>query len=384
MKKLIKSVSIILALILALIITLFLIWSFKPKQKLNIYILDKTVVHKDRPEHKAFVWLLNQNRFVGPDNKPYSAKRDYWGFFPIDLANQIFDFKAIRINEVDVYSSIYDAVYYTDCYGVYSFEWYKNITQPIHSSKVYGGLNQNDYFLLKKMKDEGKLIIGEYNMFSTPTNALVRSKTEDLFNLEWTGWSGKVFTTLDPTRPNGPAEWMPKLYESQHLKPWPKESKGIVLVSNDGLIDVLELTESLKSLMPQIYANQEAQKKFGLPSQVAYPCWFDFIKPNSTATVHASFKLDLTNAGIDRLNKIGLSSQFPAIIQAHENEPTFYFAGDFAENPVISATSKMAGGKFLNRLFLKKTEKAVFFNTFYTPLIESIFEDYYKNLKTQK
>ncbi|BDX39530.1 hypothetical protein CYCD_28850 [Tenuifilaceae bacterium CYCD] len=379
MKKVIKNISIILTLVLVLILSLYLVWSLKPKQKLNIYILDKTVVLKDRPEHKAFVWLLNQNGYVGPDGKPYSASRDYWGFFPIDLPNQIFDFKAIRINEVDTYAAVYDAAYYTDCYGVYSFEWYKNIAQPIHSSKVFGGLNQNDYLLLKKMKEDGKLIIGEYNMFSTPTNALIRSKAEALFNLMWTGWSGKVYTNLDPNLPNGPAEWIPKLYESQHLKPWPKQSKGIVLISNDGLIDVLEQKESLKSLLPQIESTPTGQKKLGLPGKVAYSGWFEFIVPSVTATIHANYKLDLTPAGVDQLGKIGLSDKFPAIIQAQENEPTFYFAGDFAENQVISATARMAGGKFLNRLFSKENEKFKFFDQFYTPLIENILDDYSKN-----
>lgn len=384
MKKLIKWVSSVLILVLVLIISLFVIWSLQSKQKLNIYILDKTVVRNDRPEHKAFVWLLNQNKYVGPDGKAYSASRDYWGFFPIDLKNEIFDFKAIRINEVDAYAAAYDAAYYTDCYGVYSFEWYKNITQPIHSSKVYGGLNQNDYLLLKKMKDSGKLIIGEYNMFSTPTNALIRNKTEVLFNLMWTGWSGKAFKNLDPALPYGPAEWMPKLYESQHLKPWPKQSQGIILISNDGLIDVLELNESLKTLIPIIEATSEGQKHYGLPKTSAYNCWFEFVVPSVVAKVYANYTLNLTEAGTEQLAKHGLSAKFPAIIQAKENEPTFYFAGDFAENPVITATSKMAGGKFLNKLFSKKTDKTVFFNTFYTPLIENILDNYYKNQLEKK
>jgi hypothetical protein len=373
-----------LILVLVLIVSLFLIWKFQPKKKLNVYILDKTVVRKDRPEHKAFVWLLNQNRYVEPNGEAYSVSRDYWGFFPIDLASGIFDFKAIRINEVDAYAAAYDAAYYTDCYGVYSFEWYKNITQPTHSSKVYGGLNQNDFLLLKNMKENGKLIIGEYNMFSTPTNALIRSKTEQLFNIMWTGWAGKVFKTLDPELPNGPAEWMAKLYESQHLKPWPKENEGIVLISNDGLIDVLEMKTGLKSLLPQIKSTASGQKKFGIPKEIAYTGWFEFTVPSVMATVHANYKLNITTEGLELLNKLGISPEFPAIIQATENEPTFYFAGDFAENPVITSTSKMAGGKFLNKLFIKKTERTIFFNTFYTPLIETILDDYYKSKSEKK
>lgn len=379
MKIIIRIATYSFILVIALAILFFVLWSSQPKKKLNFYILDKTVVKNDRPEHKAFTWLLNNNRYVGPDESAYSASTDYWGFFPIDLSNQIFDFKAIRINEVDAYAAAYDAAYYADCYGVYSFEWYKNISQPIHSSKVYGGLNQNDYLLLKKMKENGKLIIGEYNMFSTPTNSLIRTKTEGLFNIMWTGWAGKAYKNLDPALPNGPAEWMPNLYESQHLKPWPKESQGIVLVSNDGLIDVLVLNESLKSLSPSILATSIGQEKYGLPNSLTYGCWFEFVVPSVSAKVYANYRIDLTEAGIEQLSKHGLSGQFPAVIQAMENEPTFYFAGDFAENPVVSFTAKMSFGKQLNRLFSKQTEKTIFFDTFYTPLIENILSDYYTN-----
>ncbi|MGD9978391.1 MAG: hypothetical protein AB7S54_10715 [Bacteroidales bacterium] len=378
MKKLIKRVLIILVIILIIPIFLYVIWSFQPRHKLNIYILDKTVLRTDRPEHKAFVWILNQNRYVGPDGKPYSASRDYWGFFPIDLSKELFDFKAIRLNEVDAYAAVYDAAYYADCYGVYAFEWYKNIAKPVQSSKVYGGLNQNDYFLLKKMKEAHKLIIGEYNMFSTPTNALIRSKAEELFNIMWTGWAGKVFLTLDTGQPGGPADWMPKLYESQHLQPWPTQNQGIVLVSNDGLIDVLVLNESLKSLFPKIVVTPDNQKQYGLPEETLYPCWFEFVAPGTSASVHATFNLDVTDAGAGQLAKLGLNTQFPAVIQAGENEPTYYFAGDFAQDPVISATSKLAGGKFLNHFFSPKNNRTVFFNTFYTPLIENIFYRYYQ------
>ncbi|KAB2866437.1 MAG: hypothetical protein F9K37_14145 [Bacteroidales bacterium] len=121
------------------------------------------------------------------------------------------------------------------------------------------------------------------------------------------------------------------------------------------------------------------QKKYGLPNSLTYGCWFEFVVPSVSAKVCANYRIDLTETGIEQLSKHGLSGQFPAVIQATENEPTFYFAGDFAENPVVSFTAKMSFGKQLNRLFSKKNEKTIFFDTFYTPLIENILSDYYSN-----
>ncbi len=376
MKKIYKGVMVAISVIGLVAILLFIFWQLQPSKKLNIYILDKTVTRSNRPEHRALVWVLNQDRIVGPDGKTYRVNEDYWGFFPIDLNQQLFDFKAIRLNEVDAYAAAYDAAYYADCYGVYSFEWYKNDAQPIRSSKVYGGLNQNDYLLLKSMKDMGKLIIGEYNMFSTPTNALMRSKAEELFNVSWTGWSGVFCRNLTPNEAGGPAPWMPKLYESQHLKPWPSEGKGIILLSNDGLVDVLVDGEDINSAFPVIISDNTGISRFGLISEIPFTGWFEFVVPGSNAVTPSTFKINTTQQGLQKLRAIGLTNEFPAVIQAKSNEFTFYFAGDFTENKVTMFTSKMMGGKFLNQLLEGKSENSQFFYKFYSPLMENILNSY--------
>ncbi len=181
-------------------------------------------------EHKS-LYGSNYFRIVGPDGNSYKHRIDYWGFFPIDIKHQLFDIKSMRLNEIDAYAAVYDAAYYADCYGVYSYEWYKTDSRVPNTSKVYGGLNQNDYLFLKRMKELGKLTIGEYNIFSSPTNALIRSKTEDLFNIS--GLVGRANTAQTSTFliRERPAEWMVKLYENQHQKPWPGNGSGIILIS---------------------------------------------------------------------------------------------------------------------------------------------------------
>lgn len=387
MKKLLSIIFFVVGSLLLVYFLLNIGWSLQSKKKLNFYILDKTVTSYDRQEHKSFVWLLNSFRYVKPDESKYRVDEDYYGFFPIDIKDEVYDYKSVRINEVDAFASVCDAVYYNDCYGVYSFEWYKGKAKPIRSQKVFGGLNQNDYLLLKKMKENGKLVLGEYNMFSTPTNALVRSKTEILFNLEWTGWTGKYYSTFDTKNNDGPPSWMPNLFESQHKTPWPAEKSGIVLLNNDGLIEVLVNGEHLKSSLPLIVATDEAMQKYGIPKQIGFEHWFEFVTPNSNSVVPASFKIDVNDEGRKVFERIGLSPEFPAITKESESSYVYYFAGDFSDNPSCMLTSRIYGGSWLNQLFFRYTEPGQinFFHDFYTPLIKNILNDYYQyNEKSSK
>lgn len=382
MKKVVVILVIIAALVLSTFLGLHIGWRFKEKRVLNVYILDKTVTRSDRPEHKSLIWVLNTNRFVLPNQKSYSNTEDYYGFFPIDIKKEAFDFRSIRINEVDTYAAIYDVAYYADCYGVHSFEWYKGRSKPISSQKIYGGLNQNDYLLMKRMLDYGKLVIGEYNILSSPTNALVRSKTEELLGISWSGWSGRYFPTLDIDASNGPPPWMKNLFESQHMGVWPKGKSGIVLVNNDGLIEILVEGVHLNSSLPHAISTNDALTRFGIKQNIPFEQWFEFINPLQN-TVHSEFKLDATSLGEETLSRIGLSSQFPAIIEGSELGKFFYFCGDFAENPAQLWTAKILGGSRLNHFLYRfdTPNRSDFFRYFYNPLITNILQEHYSNLK---
>lgn len=380
MKKLLSIIGWIAGCLIILYFLLNFIWFFSNKKHLNVYILDKTVTSNDYPEHKSFVWLLNNLRYVRPDNKKYSVEEDYYGFIPVDLKNDVFDFKSIRINEVDATAAAYDAIYYTDCYGVYSFEWYKGKAKEVHTQKVYGGLNQNDFLLLKKMKESNKLIMAEYNMFSAPTNALVRSKTEALFDINWTGWTGKYFTSFNPQEHYGPPEWMPNLYESQHKEPWPIEKSGIILLNNDGLIELLITEEHLNYSKPRIISTQDGMSKYGIPATADFDQWFEVVLPGKDTEIPASYTINTTEKGLKVLEKIGIPQQFPAVVRI-SNSNTYYFAGDFSENPARMFTAKIQWGRWVNYSLYKYTDKSkiYFFHYFYSPLIKNILNDYYLN-----
>jgi hypothetical protein len=336
----------------------------------------------DRPEHKSFTWILNRSRFVLPNMNTYSHIEDYYGFFPLDIEEEVFDFKSVRINEVDAYASAFDLAYYTDCYGVYSFEWYKGKSKPIKSQKVYGGLNQNDYLLMKKLLDNGKLVISEYNMFSTPTNALVRNKTEELLDIKWSGWIGRYYSTLDITSSVGPPEWMKNLFESQHMGVWPNDKSGIVLLHNDGLMELLVVGEHLNTGIPIIETKESSINRFGVAQNVAFEQWFEFIHagPNN---IHASFIIDVTSNGHEILTKLGFSNVIPAVIEGKRKGKFFYFCGDFADNPTKMWTAKMVGADRINHFLYKfsNNNRASFFRYYYIPLMDSILTEYYNSIQ---
>lgn len=385
MKRLFQIFGATIIIVVFLLIGMKTIWLFKDKKEISVYILDKTVTQADRHEHKSLSWILNYNKYVLPNRKHYSHKADYYGFFPINFKEEIFDLKSIRINEVEEYASNYDMLFYADSYGVYSFEWYKGKSKPIRSQKVYGGLNQNDYLLLKQMLDNGKLAVAEYNMFSTPTNALVRAKTEELLGINWSGWTGKYFATFDVSSENGPPSWMENLYESQHLGVWPSKESGIILVNNNGLIELLELGNHLNSPIPIIETNPESIERFNVSQGVAFEHWFEFIGSGNNH-IHSNFSLDVTPKGKEILRKAGLTEVFPAVIEGLEHS-YFYFCGNFSENPANMWTAKLAGGKWLNNFLnrFSNTNRAKFYSEYYTPLIERIlFEQHEKLINTQE
>lgn len=374
MKTIAKILGGLLVLFVALFLVLNIAWLMQPKRTLNVFILDKTVPHPSCPEHSSLTWLLNHLRLVGPDGHAYRTGVDYWGFMP--MGQQQFDFRSVRIHEIDAYSAAFDMAYYADCYGVHAFEWYKDLGPKQHSStsKVYGGLNQNDFLLLKRMHDGGKLIIGEYNMLNAPTNALIRNKAEELFNLSYSGWSGCYYATLDTASAGGPPVWMVSLYENQHSESWPTDGSGIVLLHNDSHIEVLLLDADLLEALPSIEASTEGQQNYGLPATIPYTGWFEVMKPGEGAVCPASFVLLPTEQGAQLLQQLGLPQRFPAIIQAAANSPTFYFCADFAENPTAPFCSKLRGGLLLNSLL--NGHEAHFFQNFYAPLMQHIIELY--------
>jgi hypothetical protein len=382
MKKTLLIVVIILAVILALPVINLIRWGFQTKKAMNIIIVDKTVPTLEREHHKPFTWILTNERFVKREkNTSYSYTKDYFGFFPQrPLRDHKWDRNDYRLTDLISLADKNDAVYFTDSYGVFFNDWYRGINKSRKSRKIYGGLNNNDFLLLKEMKDRNKLIIMEYNSFDYPTAEFESVRTQEKLGISFSGWTGKYFSSLDTTLKDFPI-WMTAMYRKEYKKPWKFTKSGIVILKEKDIV-VLEEGIHLKNSLPQIITDESSAKKYGVLSKVAFDQWFDIIDPLQNKVI-SKFSIETTPIGDTLLSSNGLMNEFPAVIQEPVAQRIYYFSGDFATYDVPFWTARFKGVDKLKEIFYsdKPDDTRRFFWLYYKPLINGIFSDYYASLK---
>ena len=381
MKKTLLIVVIILVVIIALPLITLILWTFQSKKPMDIILVDKTVPSVERDKHKSFNWILTNERFVKKEKKTsYSYIKDYYGFIPKrPLREKKWDKNDYRLTDLINLAEKNDAVYFADTYGVFFNDWYKGINRSRKSRKIYGGLNNNDFLLIKEMKDRNKLIIMEYNSFDYPTAQFESVRTQEKLGITFSGWTGKYFSTLDTTSVDFPI-WMTAMYRKQYRKPWTFMKPGIVMVKEKDII-VLEEGIHLKGAIPHIITDSAYCKKYGVPGSVAFNKWFDIIDPLNNNIV-SKFKVETTPLGDTLLLNNNLSNEFPAVIQEPVAQRIYYFSGDFASTNVQMWTSRFKGvDKLKGILYSEKPDDTRrFFWLYYRPLINGIFSDYYNSM----
>ena len=172
---------------------------FTDKKPMGVIIVNKTVPSPDRIKHKSFNWVLTNNRFVKKDiNRSYSYQKDYYGFVPTKpYKERQWDRNEYRLADLTDLAEQADAIFVTDTYGVFFNDWYQGVRKSRTSTKLYGGLNNNDNLLIKEMKDRDKLVILEYNSFDFPTAEFESYRIQERLNIKFDGWTGKYFSSLD-------------------------------------------------------------------------------------------------------------------------------------------------------------------------------------------
>jgi hypothetical protein len=384
MKKPLLIVLIILVIILALPAVKFFHWKFQEKKPLDIIILDKTVPTLDRLNHKSLTWIINNDRFVKKNKRSYSFRKDYYGFFPTrPLREKHWNLNNLKLPEImDVVDSV-DVLYYADTYGVFFNDWYTGINKSRRSRKLYGGLNNTDYLYLVEMQRRNKLCILEYNTFDYPTADLERYKTKERMGIEYNGWTGKYFSTLD-TAAKGNEDfpiWMTAMYRKKYHRPWTFNKPGVVFLKGSDIIVLAEGNE-LKSAIPYIMTDSVNCAKYGVISKVPFNGWFDVINPLKSKVV-SKYKLETTLKGDTVLFQNYLSHEFPAVITDTLNQRNYYFCGDFAANKVWYWTSRFYGlSNLKGLLYSEKTDDMRrFYWLYYKPLVTSILTDYYNSIR---
>lgn len=343
-------------------------WYFQEPQYITAIVLDKTVPSRDFREHKGFLWILNNLKyFNATTQKPFRYYEDYFGFVPIDK---------IRFDVINLPSNLKkkpDIIYIADTYGVYTSDFYTDNYRGKRSSVIYGGTTKADVDFIKNNMPS-RALLAEFNTFNTPTESNVRIEMENLFNVRWDEWIGRFFANLDSSSTEIPA-WLIRNYENQNRKKWSFSGPGIAYVKSDDTVVILSKNEGdLGDKFTEIRFIDSAVKEFNVEPNVGYYYWFEIVAPRNGAQVLANFRTDATLRGMSKLQKFGIPAFSPAILRVIKPVPTYYFAGDFADNNQIPPFYAAKGFYSLSKLTSFETvgDQNHFYWRCYYPMIEKI------------
>lgn len=357
----------------------FLYWKTIEPIPINVWIVDKTVPLPDYREHKGLMWVLNHHKFINnASGTTFSYETDYYGFFPNSSGDYL-------IKEVPTKVEKPELIYLTDAYGVYKDDYLTDNIQGTRSELIYGGLIKEEIESVKANLGNGNTIIGEFNIAAPPTNAENREELEGIFGLSWTGWSGRYFRDL--AKNIEVPVWMVEDYEKQNGVQWDYRGSGIVLISDDEKIYVLEKGKHIRNNELNIVFENKYVEEFGIEGNVPYEYWFEFTSAEPGREILAQYKLDVTDEGQKILTQLGLSSVFPAVIRYKNTQYTsYYFAGDFADANVTNIWWNYYGfDKFRNIVSLgNRNDNSRFYWKYFVPLIGKIVEDIKQKINDDK
>jgi len=352
-------------------------WNSAPELSLKIAVLDKTVPFTDHREHRGLFWLLGQNKFVdaskGDSARWYDLDSDYYGFFPPDpetvtisesptdkppvaqgsigfateaaaaepaeateaaeaVSEETIDYpipeegEELSVNgdwrtDLLTVNDLQDrnVLYIADTYGVYTGDYLQRAGKEIErNQKIFGGLSESEVEATEWFAAQGHLIIGEFNCFASPTPKELRERTESVFGVQWTGWSGRYFVNF-ADRTDVPY-WLMDKWEADNSRPWDLEGAGYMFV-NDDTGEYLILQEDVHierrgvELVPIERFAAEDDMQGVEPCTFCY--WFDVIEAGPDVDVLADFDLHLTAAGAQLLSAHNVPLKFPAVTRRH-------------------------------------------------------------------
>ncbi len=382
-----KWYHIVVAVIIALVLVLFLGWLIKPSKVLNVAVLDKTVlsyseddsINKDTVyrKHQGFFYLLNQQKYVKSDGSKYDYKTDYYG----PMLDEDGAYKnSVELKEI---KNKPDLVYLADAYGLGndSFGYYNG------GSPENAGLDSDDMSVVTYAYEGGAHIIGETTLFSSPLSESTYSQLNSLFGIKQKKWIGRYIVDLQDF--TDIPDWAKPMYEQQEGVEWRFSGPGILLVSSDGKIIILEQNTDFNSKnLLSISINDKYSSEFSGVSSCNFYNWFELIDTDYSTEQIATFEFDLNETGMQKIKQISKTPRFCAISRKHEkgHAPVYYFAGDFND---YTSGERFGSFLFSNQFykffsFDRQGDISNFFWNFYNPLMRKILDDANSNQYTEK
>jgi hypothetical protein len=409
-KKVNNNLPLLLLLLILLLLgtTPYFLWLLQPAYNLPGRIVDKTVPDHTYREHNALIWSLNHYKVRASEAQATWQKAEHYiGFYP--APEEVFSpetpGKGVLLTAEDLVGQQW--AYVTDTYGVYrqdvenakAYEQrqknedlpLKNsdvqnpLQSPDYSAHIYGGAKASEADALEGFAAKGGHLIGEFNLFASPTEGGVRERLESLFGVKWSGWTGRFFIMLENAE-EVPV-WARENYQRQYGKPWTFTGEGWLFVHEDGRILVLEEEQVVDGkLQPRDVPDQALKISLtqpehpllkGVYDQVPYTYWFDILTPQAGAQVLAEYVLTTHPEGAARLKAQGLPERFPFMVLSSAEPLRIYLAGDASdrdqENALYQLKGRMQWERF-GRFKESKDSQEAFFWEFYLPWIGNVIE----------
>ena len=368
----------ILAVVLAVLVP-YACYEFRPARHVNLCVLDKTVPFRNWFEHRSLYWLLLHLNVVKADGTSYALERDYLGAYPPPVPGDPPE-RTRDLSAADVAAA--NLVYLADTYGVYRDDLKSKEKMQAaleRSPKIYGGLTEDEAEAAASAPDAGKTLVAEFNTLGSPTGSSARTTLETALGVHWTRWIGRYFARLEDV--GEVPQWMRDDYEREWNKPWRFEGPGYVLMQDDEHCEVLRVGSEAASIGLMIERERPIDPHLdGAADSVPYPYWFDVVTDAPGTRRLASFVWHLTAEGQERLRVRGLPERFPAVTRraAAGEGVAWYFAGDFADNPMdprpIPFVGYLGFRHWIEGLKLAPSETA-FYWRFYVPMMQAILRD---------
>ncbi len=352
-----------------LVLAPFLLWQVLPFRPLNVWAIDKTVPYPDYQEHAGFFWVLKNEKISKPGSRRlYSEKSDYFGFYP-------YGSNEWRTASLPPEGPRPDFIYITDTYGVYKDDYMQKRLSTEGSSKIYGGLTAEDVLAIRKNLGDGNVFMAEFNTAASPTNAADRATLGRLLGVNWSGWIGKYFEDLTSGREV--PRWVVANWESQNGRTWEFFGRGYILLSDQDKVEVLVQGTDVTPVGLKMNFLEELAKELKIRKPISYRQWFEWIVPDADVEILANYSIDILEPGKAKLEALGLSANFPAIVRYSNPQYTgWYVAGDAAELKV-STPSWIAGMAGLKKILVDDSVDTnnFFFWRAYVPLMRKIIRD---------
>jgi hypothetical protein len=352
-------------------------YALRAARPIPLVVLDKTVPFRNWIEHRSLFWLLDHDRIVHGDGTPYAFDRDYLGAYPPPVAGDPPE-RTRDLAADDVRGA--RLVYLADTYGVYRDDLASGPRMAAaleRSPKIYGGLTPAEAEAAAATPREGRTLVAEFNTLGSPTEPDARAILESALGVHWTRWIGRYFPHLDDE--GEVPQWMRDDYEREWKQPWKFEGPGYVLMQDDEHCEVLRIGPEAEAIGLTIERDEKDGTLRRAADLVPYPYWFDVVEETGAVRA-ASFQWHLTPAGRARLVARKLPDRFPAVTRRPSpgGGTAWYFAGDFADNPMDPRPVPFLGYTVFRRVTegmkLAPSETA-FYWRFYVPMIEAILRD---------